>query len=399
MFIAINVVPGSAAKAALGIDATPQAIARFEHQHGLDRPLHVQYLAWLGGVLRGDFGKSFQNHVPVGPELLARLPVTLELAALAFLIANLIAVPFGALAAYFHQRTADAAITFMATVMGAIPNFWLATLLILLFALTLRWLPAGGYVPFFDDPLRNLEMMVMPALSLGIVSSALLLRIMRASVLEVLTSDYIRTARAKGASQSAVIWRHAMRNALIPFLTVGAVEFGFLFGGVVIIEDMFLLPGIGSLVLVGIINRDYPVLLAAALVITVVVLTANMMVDIIGSILDPRQVHARSGRMSSRRYRSIGAPARGIVWRRYGLLLIGGVLVGCVVIAALFADWVAPYSPYELDVAVMLQGPSPAHWLGTDELGRDVLSRAIYAARISVEVALVAVGVGLSAAR
>ena len=179
--------------------------------------------------------------------------------------------------------------------MGAIPNFWLATLLILLFALTLRWLPAGGYVPFVDDPLRNLEMMVMPALSLGIVSSALLLRIMRASVLEVLSSDYIRTARAKGAPQGAVIWRHAMRNALIPFLTVGAVEFGFLFGGVVIIEDMFLLPGIGSLVLVGIINRDYPVLLAAALVITVVVLTANMVVDLIGSILDPRQVHARSG--------------------------------------------------------------------------------------------------------
>jgi peptide/nickel transport system permease protein len=295
LFIAINVVPGSAAKAALGIDATPQAIARFEHQHGLDRPLHVQYLAWLGGVLRGDFGNSFQNHVPVGPELLARLPVTLELAALAFLIANLIAVPLGALAAWFHQRKADVSITFMATVMGAIPNFWLATLLILLFALTLRWLPAGGYVPFFDDPLRNLELMVMPALSLGIVSSALLLRIMRTAMLEVLSSDYIRTAIAKGASQGAVIWRHAIRNALIPFLTVGAVEFGFLFGGVVIIEDMFLLPGIGSLVLVGIINRDYPVLLAAALVITVVVLTANMIVDLIGSILDPRQVHARSG--------------------------------------------------------------------------------------------------------
>jgi peptide/nickel transport system permease protein len=295
LFIAINVVPGSAAKAALGIDATPQAIARFEHQHGLDRPLHVQYLAWLGGVLRGDFGNSFQNHVPVGPELLTRLPVTLELAALAFLIANLIAVPLGALAAYFHQGKADVSITFMATVMGAIPNFWLATLLILLFSLNLRWLPAGGYVPFFDDPGRNLEMMVMPALSLGIVSSALLLRIMRSSMLEVLSSDYIRTAIAKGASQGAVISRHAIRNALIPFLTVGAVEFGFLFGGVVIIEDMFLLPGIGSLVLVGIINRDYPVLLAAALVITVVVLTANMIVDLIGSILDPRQVHARSG--------------------------------------------------------------------------------------------------------
>ena len=234
--------------------------------------------------------------MPVGPELLARLPVTLELAVLAFLIANLIAVPLGALAAYCHQRKTDFSITFLATIMGAIPNFWLATLLILLFALTLRWLPAGGYVPFTDDPLRNLEMMIMPALSLGIVSSALLLRIMRTAMLEVLSSDYIRTARAKGATQGVVIWRHALRNALIPFLTVGAVEFGFLFGGVVIIEDMFLLPGIGSLVLVGIINRDYPVLLAGALVITVVVLTANMIVDLLGSVLDPRQVHARSAR-------------------------------------------------------------------------------------------------------
>jgi peptide/nickel transport system permease protein len=296
LFVAINVVPGSAAKAALGIDATPQAIARFEHQHGLDRPLHVQYLAWLGGVLRGDFGNSFQNHVPVGPELLARLPVTLQLAIMAFLIANLIAVPLGALAAWRHQRPADLGITFLATIMGAIPNFWLATLLIMVFALTLRWLPAGGYVPFLDDPLRNIELMLMPALSLGVVSSALLLRIMRASMLEVLGSDYIRTALAKGATHGRVIWRHAIRNALIPFLTVGAVEFGFLFGGVVIIEDIFLLPGIGSLVLIGIINRDYPVLLAAALVVTIAVLVANLVVDLIGSVLDPRQVHGGAGR-------------------------------------------------------------------------------------------------------
>jgi len=294
LFIAINVVPGSAAKAALGIDATPQAIARFEAQHGLDRPLAVQYLDWLGKAVAGDFGKSFQNHVPVGPEVLSRLPITLELAVLAFLIANLIAVPLGALAAFYHQRKTDTAITFLATVLGAIPNFWLATLLIMVFALTLRWLPAGGFAPLLDKPVLNLKQMVMPALSLGIVSSALLLRIMRTAMIEVLTSDYIRTAFAKGATRGIVIWRHAIRNALIPYLTVGAVEFGFLFGGVVIIEDIFLLPGIGSLVLVGIINRDYPVLLAAALVVTVVVLTANMLVDIVASLLDPRQVHAKA---------------------------------------------------------------------------------------------------------
>lgn len=294
LFVAINVVPGSAARSALGIDATPQAIARFEAQNGLDRPLQVQYLDWLGKVLRGDFGVSFQNRVPVGPEVLARLPVTLELAFLAFIVANLIAVPMGALAAWSHQRPADHALTFLATVFGAVPNFWLATLLILLFSLKLGWLPSGGYTPFLEDPLTNLKQMLMPALSLGIVSSALLLRIMRTGMLEVLGADYVRTARAKGADGRVIVRRHALKNALIPYLTVGAVEFGFLFGGVVIIEDIFLLPGIGSLVLVGIINRDYPVLLAAALVITVVVLTVNMLVDLVAAILDPRQVRAKA---------------------------------------------------------------------------------------------------------
>jgi peptide/nickel transport system permease protein len=296
LFIAINVVPGSAARSALGVDATPQAIMRFEAQNGLDKPLYVQYFEWLGKVLVGDFGKSFQNRVAVGPEVIKRLPVTMELAMLAFFIANLIAVPLGALAAFRHQRLADSAITSIATILGAIPNFWLATLLVLVFSLKLRFLPAGGYTPFFEAPGRNLLQMVMPSLSLGLVSSALLLRIMRTSMLEVLSSDYIRTAQAKGAPQRIVLIRHALRNALIPFLTVGAVEFGFLFGGVVIIEDIFRLPGIGSLVLVGIINRDYPVLLAATLVVTIVVLTANMAVDLVAAALDPRQVHSRDTR-------------------------------------------------------------------------------------------------------
>ena len=293
LFVAVNVVPGSAAKAALGIDATPQAIARFEHDQGLDRPLHVQYLDWLGKALRGDFGTSFQNHLPVGPELLTRLPVTLELAILAFIVANVIAVPLGAAAARSHRNRTDQVVTLLATVMGAVPNFWLATLLILTFALKLGLFPAGGFVSMAESPLRNLSLMIMPALSLGIVSSALLLRIMRAGMIEVLASDYIRTAVAKGATAPRVVWHHALRNALIPFLTVGAVEFGWLFGGVVIIEDIFLLPGIGQLVLVGIINRDYPVLLASTLTVTVAVLTANMVVDVLAGILDPREVYVR----------------------------------------------------------------------------------------------------------
>jgi peptide/nickel transport system permease protein len=295
LFIAINIVPGSAARSALGVDATPQAIMRFEALNGLDRPLHVQYIEWLGRAVKGDFGRSFQNRVEVGPEILKRLPVTLELAVLSFLIANLIAVPLGALAAFSHLKPADRVVTSLATVLGAIPNFWLATLLVLVFALKLRLLPAGGFTPFAVDPIKNLKQMILPSVSLGVVSSALLLRIMRASMIEVLSSDYIRTARAKGAPDHIVVRRHALRNATIPYLTVGAVEFGFLFGGVVIIEDIFRLPGIGSLVLVGIINRDYPVLIGSALVVTVAVLTANLLVDIVASLLDPRQVRSKAG--------------------------------------------------------------------------------------------------------
>jgi len=295
LFIAINIVPGSAARSALGVDATPQAIMRFEALNGLNRPLHVQYFEWLGRAVKGDFGRSFQNRVEVGPEILKRLPVTLELAVLSFLIANFIAVPLGALAAFSHLRLADRIVTSLATVLGAIPNFWLATLLVLVFALKLKLLPAGGFTPLAVDSVKNLKQMILPSVSLGVVSSALLLRIMRASMIEVLSSDYIRTARAKGAPDGVVVRRHALRNATIPYLTVGAVEFGFLFGGVVIIEDIFRLPGIGSLVLVGIFNRDYPVLIGSALVVTVAVLAANLVVDIIASLLDPRQVRSKAG--------------------------------------------------------------------------------------------------------
>jgi peptide/nickel transport system permease protein len=294
LFVVINIVPGSAADAALGITVTPEARARFERDHGLDKPLPVQYARWLGQILRGDFGTSFQAGVPIGPELRARLPPTLELAALAFLIANLIAVPLGSLAAYRHQRATDNSLLVMTTVMGALPNFWLATLLILLFSITLRWLPPGGYVPFSEDPVKNLSLMILPALSLGIVSSALLLRIMRAGMIEVLSSAFIRTALAKGASHSRVIWRHAIRNALIPFLTVGAVEFSLLFGGVVIVENIFLLPGVGAFALIGIVQRDYPVLLASVLTIATVVLTANLVVDLLAAWLDPRRVRRAS---------------------------------------------------------------------------------------------------------
>jgi peptide/nickel transport system permease protein len=290
LFVTISVLPGSAAESALGIDATPQAIARFEARRGLDRPLILQYGEWLGRAVAGDFGMSFQNSVPIGPELRSRIPVTLELAVLAFLVANCIAMPLGIAAAVRHQRPTDKVVTFFATILGAVPNFWLATLLVMLFTLRLRWLPPGGFTPLAVDPMLNLKQMIMPALSLGLVSSALLIRIMRSSMIEVMSRDYIRTANAKGAAEATIIRRHALRNATIPYVNVAAVEFGFLFGSVVVIEDIFLLPGVGSLVLVGIINRDYPVLLAGALTITLFVLVVNLIVDIGAALLDPRAV-------------------------------------------------------------------------------------------------------------
>ena len=293
LFVAVNVVPGSASKAALGIHATPQAVKRFEHQHGLDRPLAVQYLEWAGKALKGDFGVSFQNAVAVGPEVMKRLPVTLQLAGMAFIVAIGLAIPLGALAGFYHQRMPDGVITTLATLFGSIPNFWLATLLVYLFSLYLGWLPTGGYVAWAEDPWANFKSMLLPCISLGVVSSGLLIRIMRTSLIEVMTSNFIETARSKGVSDFRLVTVHAIRNALIPFLTVAAVEFGFLVGSVVIIEDVFRIPGIGSLVLVGIINRDYPVLLAAAMMITLIVLVTNLIVDLLATVIDPRQVRAR----------------------------------------------------------------------------------------------------------
>jgi peptide/nickel transport system permease protein len=209
---------------------------------------------------------------------------------MAFLVAIVLAIPLGLIAGFRHQSIADVVITTLATLFGSTPNFWLATLLIYFFSLRLGWLPTGGYTSFSQDPVANLTGMLMPCIALGIVSSGLLIRIMRTVVIEVMSSNFIETARSKGVSNLRLVTAHVLRNALIPFLTVGAVEFGFLVGSVVIIEDVFRIPGIGSLVLVGIINRDYPVLLAAAMTVTVIVLIANLLVDLAAQAIDPRQV-------------------------------------------------------------------------------------------------------------
>ena len=292
IFVAINVVPGSAADAFLGHRPTPEARAAFEAQHGLDRPLPVQYVDWIVGVVRGDFGISYQNGVEIAPDLMARVPVTLELALLAGLIAVMIALPLGTLAAHFRGRMPDRATAVVSTLAVSTPNFWLASVLVLIFAITLRWVPPGGYVPFTEDPLRNLTLMLLPALSLGLVASGLATRIIRVSLLDVFSTDYIRTARSKGARERDIVFRHSMRNAIVPFLVVGGTEVAALFGGAVVIEQIFLLPGLGSMVLIGIGGRDFPVLAASVLLITAMVVVANLLVDLTTAALDPRRLES-----------------------------------------------------------------------------------------------------------
>jgi peptide/nickel transport system permease protein len=294
VFGTINLVPGRASGAFLGIYQTPQARAAFDHRYGLDRPLPVQYVDWITGVLHGDFSRSLESEVPIGPELLSRVSVTLELALLAMLIAVTVSLPLGVAAAWWRGQAIDRLVSLLAVGGMSMPNFLLATVLVLVVAIKLKVVPPGGFIPFRDDPLANLLLMAMPAVSLGLISSTILLRIMRSSMIEVLEADYIRAAVAKGVSPFYVVVRHGLRNALAAFLAIAGVEFGALFGGAVIIEHIFLLPGVGSYVLQGIQTRDARVLEAGVLTITFVVIVVNLVVDLLGMLIDPRRSAAQS---------------------------------------------------------------------------------------------------------
>jgi peptide/nickel transport system permease protein len=289
VFFTINIIPGHASSAFLGVYQTKQTTAAFNHRYGLDRPLVVQYGDWAWHAVRGDFGKSLLSEIPVGPQVLSRIPITLELALLALLVALAIGLPLGVVAATRHNRPTDTVLSMMGVGGMSVPNFLVATLLVLVFSLALKLVAPGGYVPITEDVLRNLQLMVLPAISLGIVSSTILFRIMRSSMIEVLEADYVRTALAKGVGYWVVIVRHALKNALVPFLTVAGIEFSALFGGAVIIEQIFLIPGLGSYVFDGIELRDYFVLQASVMVLTTMVVVANTLADVLVIVIDPRR--------------------------------------------------------------------------------------------------------------
>lgn len=293
VFALIRLVPGDVVTNLIGLEGNVSAEQQAELRRlfGLNLPLHAQFGQWFGALLSGDLGSSLRTGRPVFGDLLLRFPVTLELALLALVIALLIAVPLGVVAALRRGRAADFASNAFVLLGLAAPEFWLAILFILLFSLRQGWFPPNGYVPFTESPLRNLWFMFLPAFALSLSLAAAVTRIVRSSLLEVLSLDYVRTARAKGVKERAVVYRHAMRNALIPVVTVVGLQVGNLLGGAVIIEQIFGLPGIGRFALEGINLRDYPVVQGAVLWIATTFVLVNVLVDVLYALIDRRVVY------------------------------------------------------------------------------------------------------------
>ena len=290
VFLLMRAVPGDVVTSLVGLEGniTPERRAELERMFGLDLPVHVQFGRWLAAAAQGDLGSSLRTGRPVGVDLALRFPVTLQLTLFSLLVALLIAVPAGIAAALRRGRVLDYAVSVFALLGLSLPSFFLGILLILLFSLQLGWLPPAGYVPFTEAPLDNLRHMLLPSVSLGLVLAAATTRIVRSTMLEVLNRDFVRTARAKGLGEPRVVYRHALRNALIPVVTVVGLQFGTLLGGAVIIEQVFSLPGVGRFALEGINLRDYPVVQGAVLLIAAAFIVVNLFVDVLYSLIDPR---------------------------------------------------------------------------------------------------------------
>jgi peptide/nickel transport system permease protein len=288
VFGLIRLTPGDPAAAILGTQANPVQLAALRHAMGLDLPAPLQYLHWLGGLLRGDMGVSYRNHIPVAHLLAQTMPVTVELTITSLVVALILGVPSGVIAAARRYTRVDYSVSAAALFGISIPGFWLGLLLILLFALVLGWLPASGFTPLKDGLWANLKGMILPSVSVGVFSAGVLSRFVRAAMMEALEEDYVRTARAKGLGERVVTYRHALRNALIPTVTVLGLQLAFLLGGVVITEQVFALPGIGQLSLNAIETRDYPIIQGATLVIGLAFVVINFVVDLAYTAIDPR---------------------------------------------------------------------------------------------------------------
>ena len=288
IFFVMKLIPGDVISGILGIEATPELRAQLMVKYGLDKPYVVQYLTWIGGVLHGDFGESIRTSAPILPEILQRFKVTAELTILSAIISWIIAIPLGTLAAVKHNTGVDRFVRVFALLGVSVPGFAMAILLILVLSLTFHYFPPVSYVGFLENPLKNLEIMLLPSLILGVNISGSIMRMTRSSVLEVLRQDFIKTVRAKGASEKVTIFQHALRNALIPIVTLIGMQIGSLLGGAVITEQIFSLPGLGQMTLTGINQRDYPVVEGCVLFIAFVYVIVNLLTDLLYAYIDPR---------------------------------------------------------------------------------------------------------------
>ncbi len=288
IFVVIEVIPGDPASYMLGLNAQPDTVAALREQLGLDAPALQRYFAWIGGLVQGQFGISYTYRVPVAELISDRLWISLPLAVYALVLSTLIAFPVGIWAA--ARRNSPADITVMgATQLGiAVPNFWFAMLLVLAFSITLRWFSAGGFPGWQAGLFEGVKALTLPAIALALPQASILARVMRSSLLETLGEDYIRTARAKGLSRRQTLWRHAVRNALIPVLTIIGLQFSFLLAGAIIIENVFFLPGLGRLVFQGITQRDLIVVKSVVMLLVFAVIMVTFIVDIAYAIADPR---------------------------------------------------------------------------------------------------------------
>jgi peptide/nickel transport system permease protein len=287
-FAMIHLIPGDPAMAVAGLSATPEQVAHIRHDLGLDQPLPTQLWRWYGGLLHGDLGRSLLLGQPVAYATMLRLPVTLALSAYALAITLLIGLGSGIVAALRQNSWIDQAAMVFAMIGISLPNFYLGLLMIIVFAVDLRWLPTGGYVAFTADPLGWLATSTMPAISLALLLAGFLARITRSTMLEVLRQDYIRTARAKGLPRRTVVVKHALTNALIPITTVVGITVSLLISGSVVTETLFSIPGMGQLLTQAVLNRDYPMVQGGLLIITAALVLVNIGVDVCYALVDPR---------------------------------------------------------------------------------------------------------------
>ena len=288
VFLVLEILPGNAAQIIMGPDASPEAVTALAHKLGLDRPAAARYWEWITGMLHGDLGLSYAYSTPVGELVLERLSLTVPLALMAMAFTTLLALVAGIYAASRPNKLGDVGVMGLTQVGIAIPHFWFAILLILLFSVKLGWFSAGGFPGWEEGIVSGLRALLLPALSLAVVQSAILARITRSSLLEVMREDFVRTARAKGVSQRGTLWRHVLRNALIPVVTIMGLQFSELLAGTIVVESVFYLPGLGRLIFQSISNRDLIVVRNCVMLLAAMVVIVNFVVDVLYAVIDPR---------------------------------------------------------------------------------------------------------------